>query len=609
MEWVSGVVLHLLLLPVLTLLVVGTGSVFLRLVRVPTAEEPAAERLAICFAVGAGVLTLLFGTLGHLMLNGWFLSAIAVLAAAGSWRTLVDAKRRWPGGLPTGWLERLILVVLALLILFGWAGTLSPEVRHDPLFYHLQIPQLWLNSGRMVEVPENGHSYFPYGYEMLYTWAIALGSESAAKGFHWLAGIAGALLAGRLARLTGAHPLHGAALYYVMPTIVYLSTSTYIDLATGMYGLLALSAWIQAIGGGWTVQRGLLLGFATGCAMATKYTAWPLLGVPLGVACLIALWRRPALLALVGVVTILPLLPWVVRNVVYVGNPVAPLLISVFGPQTAYDTGLAGSFDSFSGAGSGLGGMLMAPVGYARHLLLQKYTLALLGLLAAAALMASAARGDRRIVAMVVMFVGLFVVEAMATRGHPDGRYGLAMQGMAGVLVALVCARMASASGKVCVLAPGLALGLGVSALFTGRQSMNDLGERWVPMITTESREAYRRERNHLPVDFAARDAAILADGANRVLGISYPSRTRYWAWIQGIRNEPLIAAGGHDADAATIARALAAIGATHMVREANPGFADEAWQEFLERHTEPMPDTAGLSESAGQVRRILPPQ
>ncbi len=533
------------------------------------------------FVVGCAWLAFAFAVVGHVRLDGVTMTAVAVASG------LPALRQRFPRP-PVGIRPSVLVYTLAVAIpaVLGLLGVLTPEVRHDPLFYHTQVPQLWLNFGRMVEVPENGHSYFPYGFEMLYAWGLALGSDSAAKSFHWLAGLAAAGAAGRLGQVAGGSAWPAAAFFYAMPFIVYLSTTTYIDLATGMYGLTALAVAFGA-GGERVTLRMLLFGVLTGSAMATKYTAWPIVGVPFGVLALGWLWRRPALLAGVGVATLVPLAPWVIRNVVFVGNPVAPLMVSVFGPQSAFETGLAGRFDSFAGEGFSAGTLVRAPVGYATHLLGQKYVLSLLGLVAGGVLlMAPGGKRPRAVAVLAGLLAGMFLMAAWLTRGHPDGRYDLTSMGVGAVLVAVGMdrLRMARPGGVARLLGPLLAVGLSASAVRDAFRHQADLGERWWPVLDTESRRAYLVERNAVPEGFFAMEAALREAGAGRVIGHGYPSQFRYWTWIQGLRNEPLERAGGPDAQPEDIAAALAAMGVTHLVEPLahNPGFEEESWRQFV---------------------------
>lgn len=591
----GGPFVHLLLLPAQAALLALAGRALLRWL-VPASDEDShpLERVALYYAAGCALLTTLFALVGHVSLSPWLMTGLAVAAALPGLRGM--GRPALPRLWPRATIDRVLVVLCIASALVGYIGSLTPEVRHDPLYYHLQVPQLWLNSGRMVEVPENGHSYFPYGFEMVYTWALSLGSDTAAKGHHWLAGLAAAGLAAALARRLGARPLHAAALFLSIPTIPYLSSTTYIDLATAMYGLSAMGALVGMVGrrGAVTVGEGALLGMMTGAAMATKYTAWPLLGVPLGLAAWWAMWGRWGALGATAVAGAVAIAPWVVRNMVYVGNPVAPLLIGVFGPESAHRTGLAGAFDSFSGMGGGAAGWLTAPLSYALHLTHQKYTLALLGLGAAGALLAGrrlrgAATPGRHVAVAAVLLVVLFLFEAAFTRGHPDGRYGLAMQGLAGALVAVLCGALSSQCGRpgACWLAPGLAVAFFVSQAIEVPYRFGALGESLTPILRTESRWQYRIERQRLPADFRERDDRLAAAGAGRVMGLSYPSRHRYWAWIQGIRNEAVDGAGGVAADPAAIAGALAAMGVTHLAGGYNPGFTAEAWAAFLSERTE----------------------
>lgn len=135
----------------------------------------------------------------HVRLDAWVMTPIAAaLAIAGVWRARRTPLRISTNDLaPKGSIDRVLAALIVLVSGLAFVGTLTPEVRHDPLFYHVEVPRLWLNFGRMVEIPENGHSYFPYGFEMLYAWALSLGSDSAAKALHWAAGLAAAGMTGK----------------------------------------------------------------------------------------------------------------------------------------------------------------------------------------------------------------------------------------------------------------------------------------------------------------------------------------------------------------------------------------------------------------------------
>lgn len=549
-------------------------------------------RLAIVYTIGCAVISALLSVTGFLAL-GPLSTGLTVLlallpAAVRPQRFLAGLRELRPGTrgeAPAPWLVIGGITVVALL---GLGGVLTPEVRSDPLYYHLIIPQLWLNFGRIVDVPENGHSYFPYGFEMVYTWALSWGSDSAAKAFHWGAGLAAAGWCARIARQATAPPAITAAIFYFLPTITYLSTTTYIDLATAMYALGCISLLI-ARDEEQTTAGVVLAAFLLGSACATKYTAWPLLGLPLALAGAMALWRRPGVLVAAAVAGAVPVLPWVIRNIVYTGNPVAPLMIRVFGPESAVETGLAGAFDSFAGTAHGPAALLMAPFGYAWHLIGQKYVLSLLGLLAVPLLLAlprPADAGVQRLrIRLMGMLAALFLLEALLTRGHPDGRYGLASMGIGAVLWSAFCGDLTRlrVGALPRLLNPALALALFALTLLDYRRHQADLGEGWLPILSPDERLAYRIREGGLHRDFAKVEAHLVSARAGRVTGLSYPSRTKYWAYIMGLKNDPVTAAGGPEATPEAIAAAMGRLGFTHFVDEVNPGFSVIAWQNFLD--------------------------
>jgi len=573
-----------------------------------------AMSLAFPFTFGCAVVSLVFAVGGHLRLDGPTLTVLAALLAAPavpeSLRALRAGHWKFPAKslLALNALERVVAAGMVVMGALAIGGALTPEVRHDPLFYHLQVPRLWLNFGRMVEVPENGHSYFPYGFEMLFAWSLSLGSDSAAKLMHFCAGLAGAVWCARLASLLRVNATSAAGLYSFLPTMCYLSTTTYIDLATAMYGLAGVAILAERVGRKWDAGRALALGLMAGSAMATKYTAWPLLGFPLGLAAAWSMRRQIPLLALCGVASLSALAPWVARNLLYVGNPVAPLMISVFGPESARSTGLAGGFDAF--AGGGRSGLLLAPLRYAEHLLMQKYVLSLLGMIAGLAALAmrgapwsGPARG--RAALLTALCIGLYLAEAFFTRGHPDGRYGYTSMGVGGVLVALLCGRLAAASGsaRACVMAPVLAIAMLAAAGSDWFKHQGNLNERWVPLLAKETRRQYLRDRGTIGPEFAAVEELLLAGPAGRVIGHGYPSRALYWSAILPMRNDLVEAAGSIKAEPDAIARALRDCGFTHVVgRESFTGFHPEAWIRYLDSKA---PD---LTVEGVEIRLVGPP-
>jgi 4-amino-4-deoxy-L-arabinose transferase-like glycosyltransferase len=204
----------------------------------------------------------------------------------------------------------------------------------DALAYHLAFPKLYLQAGRMAEIPFMHQSYFPPLQDMLYLWGLSVAGESAAKVTHWAVGLLTALGAAGFLQRRGVSGAWGAVLILGAPAFLWQMFSAYADLATALYASLGMFALAYAVQEGsrrWLWLSGALMGFA----LATKYTALLTAGL-WGVVGLVWLMRAgQAKLAptLVGAGLLAAAIgaPWYIRNAVWTGNPVYPFAYEIFG--------------------------------------------------------------------------------------------------------------------------------------------------------------------------------------------------------------------------------------------------------------------------------------
>ncbi len=288
---------------------------------------------------------LLAGELGFLWLRRGLIRQIGA-----SWRGLGQnwqVTRRWEKGL----LVWLAFVGGATLLL-----ALAPPLAWDALMYHLEIPRRYIEAGRIEAIPRNPFASYPLGAEMLFTWGMLLHGAGLAQAFSWLYGLLGAAACLTFAQrfFSRLEPrqrwqvgLLAAVLYLSSPYVWVLMTWAYTDLFLTFYTLLAfylLLLAVQSVG-----QKGIsngyviLAGLMAGLAWSGKYTAiFGLIGAA-GGAGLLALWQRPRpawrqwfgwglLFAVVGALTFAP---WLIRNLIYTGNPLAPF----YGGMRGWDAG------------------------------------------------------------------------------------------------------------------------------------------------------------------------------------------------------------------------------------------------------------------------------
>lgn len=337
----------------------------------PAAPDPLspAETLAIRALLGLGVLSLTVFALVALALipPAWlaWLLTLAGLAAlhrhALRWlrslRNILLEILPPPGGRWTRFIALSVLLLLGMALVVA----LAPPSKWDALVYHLAAPTAYLRAGRFVDSAANHFHGFPQAVEMLYLWLLRmrgpLGTATAPLHFAF-GGLLLLLLIGLATRLTGS-----ARVGWLAAAVLLVSDSfwgqfawPYVDLAASAYTLAAFVA-ITLDG----KPRWLLGGLLTGFALSTKYTlAGPAIG--LGLLALsshrerglpAALWTAARFTA----VALAVLAPWLVKNALLEGNPIAPLIF----PSRHFD-----ALDQFyylrPGTGLPLWQLLAAPV-------------------------------------------------------------------------------------------------------------------------------------------------------------------------------------------------------------------------------------------------------
>ncbi len=264
--------------------------------------------------------------------NGWFFG----LLLGGLGIFLRREIRTWWGtwrGLPTLWrggrLGQLIGLGGAFLLVLTLFTALAPPLRFDALVYHLTLPQTYLAAGRITYQPWLIFGGMPQLTEMLYTWAISLGGVETAPVLGWGIGVLTVIGVGDWA----SHKISPQAGWGAMAsflgglTLVTSLAIGYVDwlaMLLGLSTLILLDQWRTNGRQKLLVWAGLCAGFAAG----TKYTAGiialgGLLVVFMQSPRAFSQWVRHGLWF--GVPALAGVLPWLLKNFVFTGNPVYPL--------------------------------------------------------------------------------------------------------------------------------------------------------------------------------------------------------------------------------------------------------------------------------------------
>jgi hypothetical protein len=300
-----------------------------------------AEKSWIGAALGLGLLSL--GTLalaGLSLLGTW--PIIVLLAGLVLWgwselkAALADLRGPFKRPVLTGaaWLWGLVLLWVCLM----------PPHQYDSLVYHLVLPETYVRLGRLASPPHLLYSHFPQNGEMLFTLALALKSDILAQMLMWLSSVLClGMVFSACRRELGEGPAWLAlGIGATHTALLLLGTVTYVEPLVMLWtcgSVLSLQRWRVEGGRGWL----LVAGAFSGLALGTKYTAGATAGL-LALVPLLSPGRPRALgdrlkdsLIFAAVVSGL-FLPWLVKNLLTIGNPVFPFLYSWF-PMTGVGWG------------------------------------------------------------------------------------------------------------------------------------------------------------------------------------------------------------------------------------------------------------------------------
>jgi hypothetical protein len=268
------------------------------------------------------------------------------------------------GQIPFGILARGIAsLAMALFVMAMALGAMLPSIDFDVKEYHIQGPKEWFMNGAIEMLPHNVYTSFPFLTEMFHLLGMELSSD-------WYLGA----LAGKLALMTFA-PLTGLAVFAAADRLfdrkaawaamlIHLSTPwtyrisiiayaegglTFFLMATTLAVIIRVQSQQddpeQALDEAGEESPGtgrltILTGLLAGSAMACKYPGLLSVVFPAAVVLLLLEWksqnaapltrRVTRTLLVFGLACGVTIGPWLLKNLYETGNPVYPLMNSLF---------------------------------------------------------------------------------------------------------------------------------------------------------------------------------------------------------------------------------------------------------------------------------------
>jgi hypothetical protein len=302
------------------------GKLLLSKLGVPLYRE---EETPLAYIAGSACLSFIVFVLtaSQVFFKGTVL-AVGVLAMVAAWKCGAwrPSKERLPA--LRRWLAWSGGALAAPFFLLYFVNAMAPEMSPDGSSYHLGLVARYYRDHGFQRITTNMYANLSQGIEMLFLYAYAFGRHSAAALEHFSFLVALGWMVVNYGRRIGqpAVGIAGALLVFLSPVVGLDAASAYNDVAIAaiLFAVFYLmQVWDSSRANALLIPIGLISGFA----YASKYTAF--LAVPYALGMIAwrlrknLRWMRRAVLT-VSVCACLMIFPWVVKNVVWLGNPVSP---------------------------------------------------------------------------------------------------------------------------------------------------------------------------------------------------------------------------------------------------------------------------------------------
>lgn len=326
----------------------GLGSILLR--RVFQINRESLWFAPFSLGLGFGALALLvvamgwipFGTLNtRLMLIQIFGIYFLISCLIESFKFLREKKT---SGFTLPAFKSLCFIITCIPSAICLITAFSPITYYDSLVYHLALPAHYVLEGRIAPAVFNLYSFFPENTEMLYLLIIGRFPEPEYVinlmlwGFSLLVSIA--LFRWTREKWDANTGWIGLALWWTMPAVLLLSVGGYVEIPLSLFTLLSLIAFDvfqQDKRTRWLLLSGLFSGFAC----ATKYTGAI---TPIFLSLTLLRYLKPKEFVFFCITVLTPMLPWLGRNAVTIGNPFFPFFYKWFGGNIGWTTQTADAY-------------------------------------------------------------------------------------------------------------------------------------------------------------------------------------------------------------------------------------------------------------------------
>lgn len=258
--------------------------------------------------------------------------AVGLAAIALNWKFGAASQPGSADPLPRWW-KWLFTVPVVYFAVVYLSNSIAPENSPDGQAYHLGLVYGYFRQHGFERLTTNMYGNLSEGMEMLFLFAFSFGRHAAAATLHCCFLFALPLMLLCYGKRIG-HPITGAVagmLFFLSPLAGIDGVSAYNDVglaAAGFAVFYLLEIWRENKQPALLVPIGLVAGFC----FAIKYTGFV---AAIYAVCIVAWELRgnkrilTSLATVAGLVTLMAA-PWLVKNWIWLGNPVSPFMNRVF---------------------------------------------------------------------------------------------------------------------------------------------------------------------------------------------------------------------------------------------------------------------------------------
>lgn len=242
-----------------------------------------------------------------------------------------------------------------VLTLFGMTASFlacfSPITYYDSLVYHLGLPNLYRLNGTIEAIPFNMYSFFPANTEMIFLFMLEAfpNPEYVINLFTWLLsmGIGCAIFTWNCRWKKREAAFISMALWWTLPCVLLLSIGGYVEIPLAFFILLSLKSFTLHMKFPEERRWLFISGIMGGLACATKYTG-AICPIIISVFLCFDMFKKRSfslqVLTLYLASVLLPFLPWLIKNMMDVGNPFFPFFYDILGSHSGWTQQTAESY-------------------------------------------------------------------------------------------------------------------------------------------------------------------------------------------------------------------------------------------------------------------------